>query len=59
MNLSKENVEYFWKVLNTSQSTDDKKVADEYLRQFKVSLIKSNVIPLGVPCGIRCVCAAI
>jgi len=41
MNLTKENVEYFWKVLNSSSSTEDKKVADEYLRQFKVSQIKS------------------
>lgn len=41
MNLTKENVEYFWKVLNSSSSTEDKKVADEYLRQFKVSPTKS------------------
>ncbi len=46
MNLTKENVEYFWKVLNSSSSTEDKKVADEYLRQFKVSQIKSYKIQL-------------
>jgi hypothetical protein len=37
MNYTKENVENFWKVLNTSQSVDEKKVADEYLIQFKVN----------------------
>lgn len=34
---TKENVEYYWKLLNTSQSVEEKKVADEYLRNFKVS----------------------
>ena len=47
MNLTKENVEYFWKVLNSSSSTEDKKVADEYLRQFKVSQTKSYKIHLS------------
>jgi hypothetical protein len=36
MKFTRENVEYYWKLLNTSQSSEDKKVADEYLRKFKV-----------------------
>jgi hypothetical protein len=46
MNLTKENVEYFWKVLNSGSSTEEKKVADEYLRQFKVSNIIYKKIDL-------------
>ncbi len=36
MNFTKENVEFYWKVLNTSQSKEEKKLADDYLIQFKV-----------------------
>lgn len=36
VNFSKENVEYFWKLLNTIQKVEEKKAADEYLRNFKV-----------------------
>ncbi len=36
MNFTKENVEYYWKVLNTVSSPEEKKTADEFLIEFKV-----------------------
>ena len=39
MEFTKENVEKYWKLLNTSKSSEDTRVADEYLRQFKVTNI--------------------
>jgi hypothetical protein len=36
MEFSKENVEKFWKLLNSSKSSEEARMADEYLRQFKV-----------------------
>ncbi len=36
MNFTKENVELYWKVLNTSQSIEERKIADQYLIEFKV-----------------------
>jgi hypothetical protein len=38
MEFTKENVEKYWKLLNTSKSSEETRVADEYLRQFKVTL---------------------
>lgn len=36
MNYTKENVENYWRILNSSQSIEEKKFADEYLIKFKV-----------------------
>jgi len=36
MNFTRENVENFWRILNTSTSVEEKKVADDYLIHFKV-----------------------
>lgn len=41
---TKENVELYWKILNTSQSKDEKKMADEYLIAFKVSCKQLEII---------------
>jgi len=40
MIFTKGNVELYWKILNSSQSTDEKKMADQYLIEFKVKGFK-------------------
>ncbi len=39
MEFSKENVEHFWRVLNSSANPEEKKLADEYLIEFKVKYL--------------------
>jgi hypothetical protein len=36
MEFSKEEVEKYWKILNAPGSSEDIRIADEYLREFKV-----------------------
>lgn len=36
MEFSKENVEKYWKILNSPTMIEEKKFADEYLIEFKV-----------------------
>jgi hypothetical protein len=36
MEFTKENVQKYWNLLNTSKSTEEIRIADEYLREFKV-----------------------
>lgn len=36
MEFSKEGVEKHWKILQNSRNADDTRIADEYLREFKV-----------------------
>ena len=38
MEFSIENVEKYWKILNSGNNTEDRKIADEFLIQFKVKL---------------------
>jgi hypothetical protein len=44
MNFTRENVENYWRILNSSHSIEDKKVADEYLIHFKVRKIGIYII---------------
>lgn len=38
MEFTKESVELHWKILNSSSSIEEKKIADEYLIEFKVKI---------------------
>lgn len=36
MEFNIENVEKYWKILNSAKSSEEAKQADEFLREFKV-----------------------
>jgi hypothetical protein len=39
MEFNIQNVENYWKTLNSAKSAEEAKIADEYLREFKVKEI--------------------